>query len=202
MAKLSAFADEVTESVCDQVQYLVKENIRYIEPRFINKTNILQLSADELKEVKKLFDDNNIGVSAIGSPIGKICLDEPFEKHMDSFKHAVDLCDFFQTDLIRIFSYYPPDNENIFDYLDEIVERFYEKIQVIKGTAIVLAIENEKNLYCQDAEHCVELVRKINSPHARLLYDPGNFTLSNEIKNNIEVCWPLMKNFVSFSFSF
>jgi hypothetical protein len=37
MAKLSAFADEVTEDFKGQAEYLVSEGIEYIEPRFINK---------------------------------------------------------------------------------------------------------------------------------------------------------------------
>ncbi len=41
MAKLSAFADEVTEDFRGQVEYLVKEGVGYIEPRFMNKKNLM-----------------------------------------------------------------------------------------------------------------------------------------------------------------
>ena len=37
MAKLSAFADEVTENFLEQVNYLADERVGYIEPRFITK---------------------------------------------------------------------------------------------------------------------------------------------------------------------
>jgi len=48
MAKLSAFADEVTEDFRAQVGYLAKEKVGFIEPRFVNRKNIMDLSRSEL----------------------------------------------------------------------------------------------------------------------------------------------------------
>ena len=79
MAKLSAFADEVTDSFLEQVKYLAGEKVGYIEPRFVDKKNLMDLTKNELKEVKKMIQDHGLKVSAIGSPIGKVKLDEPFE---------------------------------------------------------------------------------------------------------------------------
>ena len=109
MAKLSAFADEVTEDFHGQVEYLSSEKINYIEPRFIDKKNIMDLTKSELMEVRKMLREFGIKVSAIGSPIGKVRLDEPFEPHLDKFKHAIDLAMFFETSYIRVFSYCPAD---------------------------------------------------------------------------------------------
>jgi len=82
MAKLSAFADEVTEGFLDQVKYLQGQRVGYIEPRFIDKKNIMDLSKNELSEAKKMIQDHGLKVSAIGLPIGKVKLDEPFELQM------------------------------------------------------------------------------------------------------------------------
>ncbi|NIP69654.1 MAG: TIM barrel protein, partial [Planctomycetales bacterium] len=120
MAKLSAFADEVTESLRGQVGFLVKEKIGYIEPRFINGKNIMDLNQAELAEARKRIQDNGLKVSAIGSPIGKVRLDQPFEPHLDKFKHAVELAQYFGTPFIRMFSYYAPEGQNIDDYRNEV----------------------------------------------------------------------------------
>jgi len=105
MAKLSAFADEVTEDFRSQVEFLAKERVGYIEPRFVNRKNIMDLNRSELDEARKMIRDHGLKVSAIGSPIGKVRLDEPFEPHLDRFKHAVDLAQFFETPFVRMFSY-------------------------------------------------------------------------------------------------
>ena len=48
MAKLSAFADEVTDDFLEQLKYLDSEGVGFIEPRFINKKNIMDLTKNEL----------------------------------------------------------------------------------------------------------------------------------------------------------
>ena len=115
MAKLSAFADEAVEDFRGQVEFLVKEKVGYVEPRFFSKKNIMDLTQQELKEARKLIRDNGLKVSAIGSPIGKVRLDQPFEPHLEKCKHAVELAQFFGTPFIRMFSYYAPEGKNIDD---------------------------------------------------------------------------------------
>ena len=196
MAKLSAFADEVTDDFLAQVKYLAKENVDYIEPRFINQKNIMNLTKDELNTAKKMIKDHGLKVSAIGSPIGKVKLDEPFELHLEKFKHAVDLALFFETPYIRMFSYYAPEGKNIDDYRDQVMERMTAKIQIIENADVVMVHENESDIYGYNAENCVDLVKTVNSPKLRLVYDPGNFVWGQKITNNVEICWPLMKPYV------
>lgn len=193
MAKLSAFADEVTNDFLEQVKYLAQEKVGYIEPRFINKKNIMDLTDDELTEAKKMIQDHGLKVSAIGSPIGKVKLDEPFEPHLDKFKHAVELAEFFETPYIRMFSYYAPEGKNIADYRDQVMERMQAKVDVIKDADVTMVHENETHIYGDTAEHCVDLVETVNSPKLRLVYDPGNFVWGQKITDNVETCWPLMK---------
>ena len=82
----------------------------------------MDLDKPQMKEARLILRDNGIKVSAIGSPVGKVKLDEPFDLHLDKFKHSVDLADFFDTKLIRMFSYYPPEGENIDDFRRTIQE--------------------------------------------------------------------------------
>ena len=196
MAKLSAFGDEVASELLGQVEYLVGEEIGYIEPRFINNKNILDLTNDELRTAKGIIEDHGLKVSAIGSPIGKVRLDEPFESHLDRFKHAIELALFLGTPFIRVFSYYAPQGRNIDDCRDQVLQRIAAQVELLKDVDIILVHENEAHTYGHMAEHCVELVEAMNSPKLRLAYDSANFVVSEGITNNIEVCWPLMKPYV------
>jgi len=196
MAKLSAFADEVTDDFLEQVKYLASESVGYIEPRFIDKKNIMDLTKDELNEAKKMIQDHGLKVSAIGSPIGKVKLDEPFEPHLDKFKHAVDLAIFFETPYIRMFSYYAPEGQNIDDYRDQVMERMAAKVEVLSDVNVTMVHENEANIYGHTAEKCVEIVETIDSPKLRLVYDPANFVWGEKILDNVETCWPVMKPYV------
>ena len=196
MAKLSAFADEVTDDFLAQVEYLAKEGVGYIEVRFVGGKNLMDLGKGELDEVKRMIQDHGLKVSAIGSPIGKVKLNEPFEPHLEKFKHAVELAQFFETPYIRMFSYYAPKGKNIDDYRDQVMERMAAKVEIIKDTDVVMVHENETDIYGYSAENCVDLVKTVNSPKLRLVYDPGNFVWGQKITNNVENCWPLMKPYV------
>jgi len=196
MANLSAFADEVCDGFLEQVKYLAAEGVGYIEPRFIDKKNIMDLSRDELNEAKKMITDHGLKVSAIGSPIGKVKLDEPFGPHLDKFKHAVDLAVLFETPFIRMFSYYAPEGRNIDDLRDQVLERMAAKVEVLKDVDVTMVHENEANIYGHTARNCVDLIETVNSPKLRLVYDPANFVWGEKITNNVESCWPLMKPYV------
>jgi sugar phosphate isomerase/epimerase len=196
MAKLSAFADEVTEGFLDQVKYLAGERVGYIEPRFIDRKNIMDLSKNELNEAKKMIQNHGLKVSAIGSPIGKVKLDEPFGPHLDKFKHAVDLAMFFETPYIRMFSYYAPEGKDIDDCREQVMERMAAKIEVLADVDVTMVHENEAKIYGHTAEQCVDLIETIDSPKLRLVYDPANFVWGEKITDNVESCWPVMKPYV------
>lgn len=197
MIKLSAFADEVYKNFSNQIKYLLKNKIKYLEIRFVNKKNILDLGKKDVYKVKKILDENDIQISAIASPIGKVKLDEPFEKHLDKFKYAIELAQLLDTKFIRIFSYYPPEGKNIDEYRDEVISRMLRKVELLKDTNLILVHENESHIYGSTAEKCVDLVKSVNSSKFRLVYDPGNFVWGQKISNNIEVCWPIMKPYVA-----
>ncbi|HEY6082611.1 MAG TPA: sugar phosphate isomerase/epimerase family protein [Chitinophagaceae bacterium] len=196
MVKFSAFADEVTDDLAGQVEFLVSQNIRNIEVRFLNQKNIMDLEKRELLEAKKMLDDNGISVSAIGSPIGKIKLDQPFEVHLDKFKHAIELAVFFEAPLIRIFSYYAPDGKCIDDFREEVLNRMAVKAELMKGSNVILVHENESHIYGHIAEHCADIAGSVNSPGLKLAYDPGNFVWGNNITGSMVQCWRVMEPYV------
>lgn len=196
MAKLSAFADEAAEDFLEQVKFLVREKVGFIEPRFIDKKNIMDLKQKELADARKMIRDHGLKVSAIGSPIGKVKLDEPFEPHLDKFKRAIELAVFFDTPFIRTFSYYAPQGKNIDDYRNQVMERMSAKAELLKNVDVTMVHENEAHIYGHSAANCADIVKTVNSKKLRLVYDPANFVWGEKIQDNIKSCWPLMKPYV------
>jgi len=196
MAILSAFADEVTEDFLEQVKFLFTRNVGYIEPRFLNRKNIMDLTHQELKEARKMIEDYGLKVSAIGSPIGKVRLDEPFEVHLEKFKHAVELAQFFNTPFIRIFSYYAPEGKNIDDYREQVMDRLSAQVEIIADADVTMVHENEAGIYGHSAANCADIAGTIGSDKLRLVYDPANFVWADKIADNVHSCWPLMKPYV------
>lgn len=197
MVKLSGFADEVYVDFKQQLDYFSSIGINNIELRLLDGKNILDLSKEELSEVKKRMEDRGIGISAIASPIGKYGIDQPFELHFDRFKHAVEVASYLNANLIRIFSYYAPQGKDINSYRDEVMQRMQAKAGYVKDSDIMLIHENESHIYGYSAENCVDIVRTVNSKNLSLAYDPANFVWGSNIVNNVEVCWPMMKPYTT-----
>jgi sugar phosphate isomerase/epimerase len=185
MFLLSAFADEISPEPREQVATLKASRVRFIEFRSIHKTNVLALSDAQIKEFKRLLDSAGIGLSAIGSPIGKVAIDAPFEPHLDKFKRAIELCGAFGTRGIRVFSYYPPGNDPNFDvrnwpaHRDEVLRRMRVKAELAAQSGVVLFHENEHRIYGDSPERVADLLSTVNHPALRAAYDAANYTYGN-----------------------
>ncbi|MCE9561009.1 MAG: sugar phosphate isomerase/epimerase [Planctomycetes bacterium] len=182
---LSAFADEISPDPREQISVLKACNIRHIEFRSIHKTNVLALSDEQIKEFKKLLDGEGFKLSAIGSPIGKLAVDAPFEPHLDKFKRAIELCGVFGTPNIRIFSYYPPGNDPNFDTKnwpasrDEVIRRMRVKAEIAVANKVVLFHENEHRIYGDSPDRVRDIFTSVNSPALRAAYDAANYVFGN-----------------------
>src|SRR6266851_459536 len=108
MIRLSAFADEISADLDEQLAVLKSENIHFLDLRGVWGTNVLDLTDQQITEVKQTLDVCGIGVAAIDSPIGKVPIDSPFAESLQHFERAITLAHFFNTPFIRIFSFYPP----------------------------------------------------------------------------------------------
>src|SRR5436305_8334779 len=109
MFTLSAFADEISPDPQEQLDVLARCRVRHIELRSILKTNVLDLTDLQVSELKSLLDRHGFSLSAIGSPVGKIKIDQPFAPHLERLQRAIALAKVFGTPNIRIFSYYATD---------------------------------------------------------------------------------------------
>src|SRR5438045_2471448 len=128
MFKLSAFADEISPELDEQIRVCRDNGVTHFELRSVNKINVLDFDRDLRRQIKSKLAANGMGVAAIGSPIGKVKIDEPWEQHFDRFKIAVELAEFFESKLIRIFSYYPPEGGDIKRHRDEVIRRMRAKV--------------------------------------------------------------------------
>ncbi|MFL5246051.1 MAG: sugar phosphate isomerase/epimerase family protein [Gemmataceae bacterium] len=178
MFTLSAFADEIDPNPEKQVEVLKSCGVRYIEFRSIHKANVLALSDLKIREFKSLLDKNGLQLSAIGSPIGKVRIDEPFEPHLQRFHRAIELSKVFGTPNIRIFSYYPAEGATEADWpkwRDEVMTRMSEKARRAEKAGVRLFHENEHRIYGDSPNRITDLFTQVRSTALRAAFDPANF---------------------------
>ena len=104
--KLCAFADEAGDSLADQIKAMQENGIGLLELRSIDKVNVTKFTNEQVKEYKKQLDDAGIGVWAIGSPIGKVKIEDDFNIDLDLCKRTIEIANMFDAKSLRMFSFY------------------------------------------------------------------------------------------------
>jgi sugar phosphate isomerase/epimerase len=194
MFTLACFADEISPELSEQIAHCVANKVMHIELRSMGKTNVLDFSADQRRDIRQQLADGGVDVVCIGSPIGKVRIDEPWEPHAERFKIALDAAEYFGANLVRIFSYYPPPGEDILKYRDRVLERMRAKLELLGERPITLLHENEVKIYGQHGAQCLDLATSIVSPKFHLAFDFANFVQAGE--RPLEI-WPALKPYVT-----
>jgi sugar phosphate isomerase/epimerase len=173
---LSAFADEAADDLAGQIDALRRNGIRFIEPRNIGGA-ILEKTDAELSEIASELSAAGIGVSSLGSPIGKYDIDEPFEAHLALFRRALRACEILGTCRMRMFSFFVPQDRRE-DYREEVMRRLQIFLSEAKAAGVTLCHENENLLYGQDPAGVRDLLSSL--PGLRAVFDPANFVLNDQ----------------------
>lgn len=173
---ITAFADEIAGDLDLQIKGLKENGISHIEVRGINGTNVSELTVDQAAMYKTILHENGIKVSSIGSPIGKITIEEPFEAHLALFKHVLDLAVIFESPFVRMFSFFIPEGKEADAYHEAVVARWRQFLAIAADyPQITLLHENEKDIYGDTPERCLKLLTELNSPQVKAAFDPANF---------------------------
>ncbi len=176
MAKFlfSAFADEASPDIIEQIAACKANGIEYIELRNVNGKNISNFTVEEAKELKKLLDDNGMKVSSIGSHYGKIEIDDDFAPHFEAFKQTVEVAKVLETKYIRMFSFFFTKGQSREEYKDEVYARLTAMVDYSNKHGILCCHENEKGIYGDITERCLELAEHFGD-RMGCIFDPSNY---------------------------
>ena len=178
MAKIimSAFADEYATSFEEQLQGMREFGIQYIELRHADGINVSCMTAEQIQNVKALLDKYGIGVSAIGSPLGKIKLDEDMNAHLETAKTVFEAARTLGAKFVRVFSFYAPEGKKITDMRDEVFAGMEALLKLAREYGVTLCHENEALIYGDVPERCRELLDHFGG-ELKCVFDMGNFVL-------------------------
>ena len=172
---LSGFADEISDDLNTQIDAQQAEREPSGTARRLGQ-NVLTLSDDEIETVRQSLTERGIKVSAIGSPIGKIDIEDPFEPHLDDFRRAIQIARALDCPYIRIFSFFVPEDKAD-DYRPQVMERMQALLDVARGEPVTLLHENERHIYGDIPRRCRDLFETLASPQLRMTFDPANFVM-------------------------
>lgn len=190
---LNAFADEAGLDLQEQIKALVANGYCGLEIRRIGNKNITELSVSEAKEVKERLSGHGLYVWSIGSPIGKVSINDNFEKHMDVYKQTLELSAILGAKAFRLFSFYMPKGQDPVLYKEAVIEKLGKMCDEAKKYDVLLCHENEKGIFGDVAERCLMIHRAL--PDLGCIFDPANFVQCNQ--DTLEA-WEKLKTYVSY----
>ena len=171
--KIYAFADEANSMINGQIIAMKRNSLNGLEIRGVDGENISDISIEKAKEVRKKMDVAGLITWSIGSPIGKININDDFSVHKDKFRYTMEIAKLLNCVNIRVFSFYIPRNEKADKYKNKVIEYLGELIEMAKPYGINLCHENEKGIYGDTPDRCIEIFNSL--PDLKGIFDPANF---------------------------
>jgi sugar phosphate isomerase/epimerase len=172
---LSGFADEISPDLDEQLAVLASESISHLELRSVWSTNVADLDDAQLDRIRRRIDESGVQVSAIGSPIGKIDIEAPFEPELERLRRVADVAGLLGTTLIRVFSFFIPQAHDPQSYRTQVIDRMRALAELAAERGLVLAHENEKKIYGDRPERCADIIASVDSPALQATFDAANF---------------------------
>lgn len=192
--KIYAFADEASPIIDKQITALKENGLQGLEIRNVDNVNVSEISNAKAKEVKKKLDDAGLTVWSIGSPIGKIDIEkDSFAVHTEKFRRTLEIAEILGAENIRLFSFFIPKGKNPVDYKQEVINRLGTFLDLANGTGITLCHENEKGIYGDIPERCLEIHKAL--PEMPAIFDPANYI---QCGADTLKAWEIIKGFVKY----
>ncbi len=192
--KIYAFADEASPFIDGQIKALKENGLDGLEIRNVDNVNVSDISDAKAKEVKKKLDDAGLAVWSVGSPIGKIdIVKDDFNLHTEKFRRTLEIAEILGAENIRLFSFYIPKESDPSEYKNEVIDRLGKFLGIASGTGIDLCHENEKGIYGDNAERCLEIYKAL--PEIKAIFDPANF-----VQCGVDTlsAWEMLKTYVKY----
>jgi sugar phosphate isomerase/epimerase len=172
---LSGFADEISPDPRVQLTTLASESIWHLELRSAWSVNVADFSSEQVAVFRAALADAGVRVSAIGSPIGKIPVAAPLAPELERLRRVGHVAGELGTTIVRVFSFFIPAGEPPERHRDRVIDRMGALTRVAEERGLILAHENEKEIYGDTPARCADLLTAVGSPALRATFDPANF---------------------------
>ncbi len=167
--RLSAFADEYSPALDEQISGLLSFGIDKIELRGVDGKNVSELTRAEAEAAAKKLSAAGITLSAVGSPLGKIDIGGDIDAHVELTKRVAETANILGCRRVRGFSFYKTEGKR-----GEVIDALGRMIEVCSAAGVLYCHENEKNIYGDTAERCLDLKAAFGEKLG-VVFDHANF---------------------------
>lgn len=189
MIRVSVITDEITQDFERALDVALEHNVRHVELRELWRTNVANLSDEQVAKALDLLRARGMSVVAIAGPVFKCDLNERYrggggdtfghtanatiDEHLQTLERTLRMAEAFGTKLVRTFAFWRAGAPTPAVY-DLIEKHLREALRRTEERGLKLALENEHACFIGTAGESVEILKRIASPNLGLIWDPGN----------------------------
>ena len=179
MYTLSCFADEISPRLDEELDAMERLGIKWMSLRSVDNVNVLSLSDEQVDRIGCALRARGMGVSSIGSPIGKTPIADESDLYLEQTARAIEIAIKLDCPRIRVFSFYMEKDE-LDARRDEVLRRLRNMSELAARDGITLLHENEAGIYGESSARCRDLLESVGRDNFRAAYDPSNFVAAGE----------------------
>ncbi len=190
--KTSVITDEISQDLDVAIELAVKHGLDAIEIRSVYDKDPFSMKKEDFENIAQKAKKAKLKVSAISAPFFKCSMDseEEVEAHLLGLQRCIDGAKVLETKYIRGFAFWK--NGELTSCIDKIVSLYEKAIQIIKDEDVCLVLESEPSVNTGNAKELAQVLKAINNPKVKALWDPGN----NLYSKTIETPYPDGYNYV------
>ncbi len=198
--QLSAFGDEISADLAEQLQTLVGLNIHALDLRGAWGKNVLKMSDEDVARVRQVCAEYGVKIACLGSPVGKSPLAAAPEPEKANLARLMEIGRALGTRYIRVFSFYPEDtstNAHYDQFVPQAAARLAELAQMAEQAGFILVLEDEKDIVTDTPARCAALLQQVHSPALRFAWDSANFVQVG-VEKPVETGWAGVEPYVGY----
>jgi len=196
MIRPAVITDEISQDFERALDVMLEYGVRDAELRGLWGVNVMDLSPEQLCLARTAMDRRGMRVCGIASPIYKCNLysesvhesggplhlaEERRLGHQPALlERAIELCEYFNTRLIRVFAFWKQRPVDA-DVRRDIIAALLPGVRRAEQAGVVLGLENEHACLLGTGRETADVVREIGSASLRAIWDPGNAFFAGEV---------------------
>ena len=169
--KLGVITDEVSQNIFEAAAFCKKYGLDCMEVRSVNDRSPFDFTDCDITDINAAAKQYGLKVCAVSSPLFKCDFNDEAAiiSHIANFEQCAQRANQIGAEMIRGFDFW-----NCGVSLKNRAEKYKRIVEICEKYDIICVIEADPSVHSNTPQLTAQLVKEINSPHIKVLFDPGN----------------------------
>lgn len=174
---LTAFADEVSPNLDEQLSALTAHGVSGLDVRSLEGVNVLDLALSDFERIRDQAAEQGIHVSCVGSPVNKVPFDVMTQgRELDRLRKACYAAARLNTKRIRLFTPEVPEDQHE-ERAGDVIRWMKEQKKIAQEHGLILIHENDARHWGAYPKNAQRLFEELGDDSFKAAFDFANTVL-------------------------